>query len=112
MPAGDESSIAKPSPADEELFSFSVQFEIEEDSTKRVRNKLVDNRGFTYNVKRRRGNKTDWQCTVRPKVILLFNLHFYLFRLTGAEQLLFKVGTENLFRALNRTITRDKLGLA
>ena len=78
MPAGDESSIAEPPPADEELSSFSLEFEIVEDSTKRGRNKLVDNRGFTYNVKRRRGDKTDWQCTVRPKVILLFNLHFYI----------------------------------
>ena len=77
MPAADESSIAEPPPADEELSSFSLEFEIVEDSTKRGRNKLVDNRGFTYNVKRHRGNKTDWQCTVRPKVILLFNLHFY-----------------------------------
>jgi len=28
----------------------------------------VDTRGFTCNVKRQRGNNTDWQCTVRPKV--------------------------------------------
>lgn len=43
MPAGDESSIAEPPPADEELSSFSLEFEIVEDSTKRGRNKLVDN---------------------------------------------------------------------
>ncbi len=47
MPAADESSIAEPPPADEELSNFSLQFEIVEDSTKRGRNKLVDNRGFT-----------------------------------------------------------------
>ena len=46
MPAADESSIAEPPPADEELSSFSLEFEIVEDSTKRRRNKLVDNRGF------------------------------------------------------------------
>lgn len=44
MPAGDESSIAEPPPADEELSSFSLEFEIVEDSTKRGRNKLVDNK--------------------------------------------------------------------
>ena len=52
MPASDESSLAEPPPADEELSSFSLQFEIVEDSTKRGKNKLVDNRGYTYNVKR------------------------------------------------------------
>ena len=29
---------------------------------------LVDNRGYSYNIQRRRGKNTDWQCTVRPKV--------------------------------------------
>ncbi|RMX48262.1 hypothetical protein pdam_00005436 [Pocillopora damicornis] len=49
-------------------FSFEIEFEIVEDSTKRGRNKLVDRRGYTYNVKRRQGRNTDWQCTVRPKL--------------------------------------------
>ena len=28
---------------------------------------LIDNQGYTYNIKRRRLNVTDWQCSVRPK---------------------------------------------
>ena len=36
--------------------------------SKRGRPKLVDNRGYSYNIQRRRGENTDWQCTVRPKV--------------------------------------------
>ena len=58
-------------------FNFEIEFEIVEDSTKRGRNKLVDRRGYTYNVKRRQGRNTDWQCTVRPKV--QFYIHFFQF---------------------------------
>ena len=36
----------------------------------------MDNRGYTYNVKRCRGNKTDWQCTVQPKVSLFLIYNF------------------------------------
>ena len=63
----DESSILEP-PAQELDESFKLEFEIVSDSTKRGRPKLVDNRGYTYNIQRRRGENTDWQCTVRPKV--------------------------------------------
>ena len=46
----------------------TISFEIIEDSSKRGKSKLTDSRGYTYNVKRKRVNATDWQCTVRPKV--------------------------------------------
>lgn len=48
--------------------TFNLEFEIVDDSSKRGRPKLVDNRGYSYNIQRRRGENTDWQCTVRPKV--------------------------------------------
>ena len=73
--APDVSSIAEPDPQPQED-SFRLEFEIAEDSTKRGKPKPVDSRGFTYNVKRRRGNNTDWQCTVRPKVCVVFLWRF------------------------------------
>ena len=75
-PEFDESSLMEPSATDSGPASFEIEFEIVDDSTKRGRNKLVDSRGYTYNVKRRRGGNTDWQCTVRPKVPTV--LHSFL----------------------------------
>ena len=64
-PALDESSIIDPLPAAvENDSSFAVTFQILEDSTTKGRPKLVDNRGYCYNIKRRRANAIDWQCTV------------------------------------------------
>ena len=48
--------------------SFAATFQILEDCITKGKSKLIDRRGHCYNVKRRRGNATDWQCTVRPKV--------------------------------------------
>ena len=67
-PAFDKSSLMEPSATDSGPAIFEIKFEIVEDSLKRGRNKLVDSRGYTYSVKRRRGGNTDWQCTVRQKV--------------------------------------------
>ena len=75
-PAFDESSPMEPSATDSRPASFEIEIEIVDDSTKRGRDKLVDSRGYTYNVKRRRGENTDWQCTVRPKVPTV--LHSFL----------------------------------
>ncbi|KAJ8026077.1 hypothetical protein HOLleu_33813 [Holothuria leucospilota] len=44
-----------------------VTYEVVACGTKRGRELLVDNRGYTFNVKRRWTNATDWQCTVRQK---------------------------------------------
>ena len=63
----DESSLDDPS-IHEQSSNFSLTYEIVELSTKRGRQKLIDSRGYTYNVQRRRGVTTDWQCTVRGKV--------------------------------------------
>lgn len=45
-----------------------VSFQLFEEGTKRGHNKLIDNLGYTYNIKLRRPNVTYWQRTVRPKV--------------------------------------------
>ena len=76
-PAVDESSILEPLPAPVEndssfaASSFAVTFQILEDSTTKGRLKLIDNRGYCYNIKRRRANAIAWQCTVRPKVTVV-----------------------------------------
>ena len=70
-PAVDESSILEPLPAAvENDSSFAVTFQLLEDSTTKGRPKVIDSRGYCYNVKRRRANATDWQCTVRSKVTI------------------------------------------
>ena len=63
----DESSIYDP-PAAVEGDDFAVTYQILQDSTTKGRPKLVDSRGYCYNIKRRRPNATDWQCTIRRKV--------------------------------------------
>lgn len=65
----DESSIEMPSSISPSAEEFELTFQVIVDGTKRTREKLVDSRGYTYNVQRRRNNKTttDWQCTIRPK---------------------------------------------
>ena len=68
----DESSILEPLPAHvENDSSFAVTFQILEDWTSKGKPKLLDSRGYCYNIKRRRANATDWQCTVRPKVAIV-----------------------------------------
>lgn len=63
----EEFSLDDPS-IHEQSSSFALTYEIVEQSTKRGRQKLIDSRGYTYHVQRRRGVTTDWQCTVRGKV--------------------------------------------
>ena len=48
-------------------FQSQVTFEVVEEGTKRRKSKLIDSKGYTYNVKMRRADVTYWQCTVRPK---------------------------------------------
>jgi len=66
-PARDESSIGEPAP-ETSTVPFAVTFNIIEDSTSKGKPKLIDNRGYSYGIKRRRVNATDWVCTRRPKV--------------------------------------------
>ena len=71
-PAADESSILEPLPAPvENDSSFAVTFQILEDCTTKGKPKLIDSRGYYYNIKRRRANTTDWQCTVKPRVSIV-----------------------------------------
>ena len=63
----EESSLQDPAPA-EQSSSFTVTYEIVEQSSKRGHPKLIDNQGYCYSIQRRRGVVTDWQCSVRPKV--------------------------------------------
>ena len=47
--------------------SEEVNFELVEEASKQRRTKLIDSRGYTYNVKRRTQSATIWQCSVRTK---------------------------------------------
>lgn len=46
----------------------AVTFKLIPDATSKGRPKLVDSRGYSYNIRRRRPNAVDWQCTIRRKV--------------------------------------------
>ena len=62
----DESSLEEPS-VQEQSIDFAQTYEIVKHSTKRGKQKLIDNTGYTYNIQRRWGETTDWQCTVHGK---------------------------------------------
>ena len=61
-----ESSLADPPPHAEMTRQAPVTYQIA--STIKGKRKLIDSNGYSYNVKRQRGEATDWQCIVRPKV--------------------------------------------
>ena len=67
LPSTEESSLQDPTPA-EQSSSFAITYEIVQQSSKRGRPKLIDNQGYCYSIQRQRGDVTDWQCSVRPKV--------------------------------------------
>jgi hypothetical protein len=62
-----ESSIEEPHARDVEPTHHDVTYTVVDGATKRGKTRLIDSQGYTYNVKRRRVNATDWQCSVRPK---------------------------------------------
>ena len=62
-----ESSIEEPHVRDVEPTHHDVTYTVVDGATKRGKTRLIDSQGYTYNVKRRRVNATDWQCSVRPK---------------------------------------------
>lgn len=65
----DESSIIDPPALVEEHDApTAVTFKLIPDATSKGRPKLVDSRGYSYNIRRRRPNAVDWQCTIRRKV--------------------------------------------
>ncbi|XP_062591513.1 uncharacterized protein LOC134253000 [Saccostrea cucullata] len=47
--------------------ALPVTYQVVEGATIRMKPKLVDNRGFSYTVKRKNEEKTDWRCTKRSK---------------------------------------------
>ncbi|KAL5014901.1 hypothetical protein ScPMuIL_009171 [Solemya velum] len=48
--------------------SAQNEFTVVESATQRGKRKLVDGNGYTYTVKREKGEKTTWWCSVRNKV--------------------------------------------
>ena len=48
-------------------FHDDITYTVVNGATKRGKAMLIDNQGYTYNIKRRRLNVTDWQCSVRLK---------------------------------------------
>ena len=68
QPALDESTIDDPTPNPVEAETEPLTFQFLEGGSERGKRKLIDNRGYSYNVKRQRVNAKDWQCTVRPMV--------------------------------------------
>ena len=68
-PAADESSNLEPLPAPVTLSpSKSGKTALRR---RKGKPKLIDSRYYCYNIKRRGGNPTDWQCTVKRKVTVL-----------------------------------------
>ena len=63
-----ELSLDDPDPAEIVQQPHQLTFTIVDDATLKRKRKLVDNDGYTYNVKRQCVGATHWQCTVRPKV--------------------------------------------
>ena len=68
QPALDESTIDDPTPNPVEAETEPLTFQFLEGGSKRGKRKLIDNRGYSYNVKRQCVNATDWQCMVQPMV--------------------------------------------
>ena len=63
-----ESSIDEPQIRDfEPTFHDDITYTVVNGATKREKAMLIDNQGYTYNIKRRCLDVTDWQCSVRPK---------------------------------------------
>ncbi|KAL9951920.1 hypothetical protein ACROYT_G044670 [Oculina patagonica] len=114
----DEPSIVEPPATEEESAAFQLDFQIVEDSTKRGKNKLVDNRGYIYNIKRHRGGRaatkassivnevlhvlqelTDGACPGLPKAVNLIKADNHLqqcLRPTDPVDLEFELQTEHI----------------
>ena len=63
----EEESLAEPIIHSVDPVPEQLTYQIIDDGTNHRKKKLIDSRGFTYNVKERGKETTYWQCTVRPK---------------------------------------------
>ena len=63
----EEESLAEPTIHSVDPVPEQLTYRTIDDGTIHRKKKLVDSRGFTYNVKERGKETTYWQCTVRPK---------------------------------------------
>ena len=64
----EESSIGEEEPEASVHVGDEETYELVAKSSQRMKDKLVDSLGYSYNVSRRRGTTVCWQCTVRNKV--------------------------------------------
>ena len=63
-----ESSVDEPQIRDvEQTFHDNITYTVVDGATKRGKEILINSQGYRYNIKRRRLNVTDWQCSVYPK---------------------------------------------
>ena len=63
----EEESLAEPTILSVHPTPEQLTYQIIDEGTIHRKKKLIDSRGFTYNVKERGKETTYWQCTVRPK---------------------------------------------
>ena len=61
----DEPSLEEPSIRETEPAAHEVTYEIVEKGSRQQHRKLIDSRGYSYNVKRRTKTAVIWQCSVR-----------------------------------------------
>ena len=65
----EEESLAEPTILSVDPAPEQLTYQIIDEGTIHRKKKLIDSRGFTYNVKEGGKETTYWQCTVRPKGI-------------------------------------------
>ncbi|XP_067056059.1 uncharacterized protein [Acropora muricata] len=63
----EEESLAEPTMLSVDPAPEQLTYQIIDEGTIHRKKKLIDSRGFTYNVKERGKETTYWPCTVRPK---------------------------------------------
>nr|XP_022310541.1 uncharacterized protein LOC111115915 [Crassostrea virginica] len=68
-PVNESTVLEHPSTENSELdkTTLPITYQVVEGATTRMRAKLVDNRGFSYTMKRKNEDKIDWRCTKRSK---------------------------------------------
>ena len=62
-----ESVIQTSPPTPTPPTNVPMTYHLVEEASLRRRNKLIDSKGFSYNVRRMKADKIHWQCSIRPK---------------------------------------------